>query len=120
VGAEFLSLSATGDRRRLDAVLRADSERERARAVRKLLVGALAVLGVPLWVLAVWPGLASGPVRSLELTAFAFALAGLTGALVWEWACGRRRAWRIAEMAPPPVCSKGVRGACARGPEEES
>jgi hypothetical protein len=119
VATPFITVPTAGDRARLDAVLRADSERERARGVRNLLVAFLAALGVPLWVLAVWPHAASGSVRSLEITAFGFALAGLLGAAAWEWACSRRRASRIAQMGPPPVCSAGVQ-ACARTGNGES
>ena len=92
------SLTLPGDRfrrsPRLEAVLLADAARERARAVRDLLIALLAILGLPLWLLA---------------------------ALVRERWWSRVRSRRVEALGPlPRLRSERLgRAACATPPDEE-
>lgn len=106
---------------RLDAVLAADAARERTRAVRDLLIAVVAVLGLPLWLVAAWPGGFSTQVRLLAATTWAVAaIAAATAAARAHW-WARVRSRRVEALGPlPKLRSEGMSGgACAPGAEEE-
>jgi len=113
-----LAIPRQGDRSKLDAALSADSARERARILRRKLVQLLAGLGLPLWLIAGWPGAFSPDLRGFFLAAFAACLGAVVLAVGWEWRWQRARSWRIAELGPRPRLRS--RDACAGGLEEES
>ena len=118
-----ITLPADGFRRsrRLDAVLLADAARERARAVRDLLIALLAVLGLPLWLLAAWPGRFSAPLRTLAATGWAVAaLAVLAAAVRARWLT-RVRSRRVDALGPLPALrsERAGAGACAPAADEQ-
>jgi hypothetical protein len=119
----FVALVAPrqGDRSKLEAALSADSARERARTLRTRLVHLLGALALPLWLAAGWPGAISAIFRALAVAAFGACLGAVLLSVVWEWRWQRARAWRIADLGPPPRRrTEAPREACAAGPEEES
>jgi hypothetical protein len=104
---------------RLDAVLLADAARERARAVRDLLIALLAVLGLPLWLLAALPGRFSAPLRTLAATGWAVAaLAVLAAAMRAHWLT-RVRSRRVNALGPLPALRSERAGACAPAADEQ-
>jgi peptidoglycan/LPS O-acetylase OafA/YrhL len=103
---------------RLDAVLLADAARERARAVRDLLIAVLALLGLPLWLLAAVPGQFSGSVRVLVATTWAVAALAVLAAVAREHWWTRVRSRRVEALGPLPTL-RSEHGACAAAPEEQ-
>jgi hypothetical protein len=102
VPAEFLSLPASrGDTTRLEAVLAADSRLGRARSRRAGLTQLLALLGVPLWLIAAWPSRLSGDLRALVLASFAAGAAAMLAAVGQEWHWARARTRRVAALGHP-------------------
>ena len=99
----------------------ADAAHERTRAVRDLLIAVLAVLGLPLWLLAAWPGHWASPVRLLAATSWAVAALGLLVALVGERWWSRVRSRRVEALGPLPRlrCERLGRAACAAPADEE-
>ena len=106
---------------RLDAVLLADAARERVRAVRDLLILVLALLGLPLFVLAAWPGHFSTNLRALAAAGWAVAALAFVAALAREHWWTRVRSRRIEALGPLPALRSERRGdgACAAAAEEE-
>ena len=105
---------------RLDAVFIADAARERTRAVRDLLIAVLAVLGLPLWLLAAWPGHWASAVRVLAATSWAVAALGLLTALVRERWWSRVRSRRVEALGPlPRLRSERLGGAACATPADE-
>jgi peptidoglycan/LPS O-acetylase OafA/YrhL len=125
VEREILTLPVSGGRGRmsprLDAILIADAARERARAVRDLLIALLALLGLPLWVVATWPTRWTPELRILAATIWALAAVGLVVALAREQWWSRVRSHRVAALGPLPMlrAERGGGGACATASEEE-
>jgi hypothetical protein len=117
---DFMALPA-GERSRLKGVLVADRGLARARVLRDTAVAGLAVLGVPLWLLDVFPARAWPQLRAFSVTLWAFAAVALVWALVLEWSWNRRRASEIAGLGPLPVLrtAAGQGGACAGTADEE-
>jgi hypothetical protein len=122
---EPITLPASGEPARpsprLAAVLLADAARERARIVRDALTMLLAVLGLPLWLVAAWPGRFSPPLRVLAATGWAVAALAVVAAIVREHWWGRVRSRRVEALGPLPVLRSERRGggACAPAAEEE-
>ena len=106
---------------RLDAVLLADAARERARAVRDLLIALLAVLGLPLWLLAAWPGRFSAPLRTLAATGWAVAALAVLAAVVRAHWWTRVRSRRVDALGPLPALrsERSGAGACAPAADEQ-
>ncbi len=106
---------------RLDAVLLADAARERARAVRDLLIALLALLGLPLFLLVAWPGHFSTGVRALAAAGWAVAALAVVAALAREHWWTRVRSRRVEALGPLPALRSQRRGdgACAAAAEEE-
>src|SRR5262247_4040097 len=88
VPQEPITLPASGERGRLsprlDAVLLADAARERARHVRDALTMLVAVLGLPLWLVAGWPDRFSPSLRILAATGWAVAALAVLFAIARE------------------------------------
>jgi len=105
----------------LDAVLLADAARERVRAVRDLLILVLAVLGLPLFVLAAWPGHFSPNLRALAAAGWAVAALAVLAAFAREHWWTRVRSRRVAALGPLPSLRSESHGdgACATAAEEE-
>jgi hypothetical protein len=119
------SLTLPGDRfrrsPRLEAVLLADAARERARAVRDLLIALLAILGLPLWLLAALPGRFVAPLPTLAATGWAVAaLAVLAAAVRAHWLT-RVRSRRVDALGPLPALrsERAGAGACAPAADEQ-
>ena len=114
-----------GARERLAAIFAAESARQRARALRNAVLAVLGVLGLPLWLLAVWParrGASMTTMATLVETIWAVTFAALLLALSWELVAGRRRARQIATLGPLPVLRstrRGATAACAAPPEDQ-
>jgi len=106
---------------RLDAVLLADAARERARAVRDLLIAFLALLGLPLFVLAAWPGRFSPQLRVLAATGWAVAALAVLAAVAREHWWTRVRSRRVEALGPLPALrpEHHAGAACATASEEE-
>ena len=106
---------------RLDAVLLADAARERARTVRDLLIAVVALLGLPLFLLAAWPGQFSAQVRVLAAAGWAVAALSVLAAVAREHWWTRIRSRRVEALGPLPALRPGHRGAaaCATASEEE-
>ena len=106
---------------RLDAVFIADAARERTRAVRDLLIAVLAVLGLPLWLQAAWPGHWASGVRLLTATSWAVAALGLLIALARERWWSRVRSRRVEALGPLPRLrsERLCRAACVAPADEE-
>jgi hypothetical protein len=106
---------------RLDAILLADAARERARAVRDLLIALLAVMGVPLWLMAASPGRWTEGFRLAAASGWALAGAGLIVAILNERRWARVRSNRIRALGPLPALRAERRGdgACAPAAEAE-
>jgi len=106
---------------RLDAVLLADAARERARAVRDLLIALLAALGLPLWLFAALPGRFSAQIRVLTTTGWAVAAGAVLISIVREHWWTRVRSRRVEALGPLPALRTERRGAaaCAAPSEEE-
>ena len=106
---------------RLDAVLLADAARERARAVRDLLIAVLALLGLPLFVFAAWPGRFSPHLRLLAATGWAVAALAVLAAVAREHWWVRVRSRRVEALGPLPALRSERRsdGACAPASEAE-
>jgi hypothetical protein len=106
---------------RLDAVLLADAARERARAVRDLLIALLALLGLPLFLLAAWPGHFSTGLRAVAAAGWAVAALAVVAALAREHWWTRVRSRRVEALGPLPALRSQRRGdgACAAASEEE-
>jgi hypothetical protein len=125
VGRESITLPAPGQPGRrsasLDAVLIADAARERVRAVRDLLIALVALLGLPLWVIAGWPGRFSSQLRVLSATCWAVAALAVIAALIRERWWSRVRSRRVEALGPLPMLRSERRGdgACATASEEE-
>ena len=115
----------TGAGERLAAIFAADLARERARALRNRLLALLGILGLPLWLLAVWPARRAAGVATLATlleTAWALTFAALLLALGWELLAGRRRSRQIATLGPLPVLRstrRGAASACATPGEDQ-
>jgi len=124
---EFVTLPAPdrndGEGSRLWAIMAADRARERARARRSGLVGALAALGLPVWIAEVWPARIPAEWRSFVAAAWAFAFAAVVLAAIGEGIAHLRRARRIATLGPLPVLRSANRApatpACAATAEDE-
>jgi peptidoglycan/LPS O-acetylase OafA/YrhL len=120
---ESLTLPAEPGRRspRLDAILLADAARERARAVRDALTLLVAVLGLPLWLVAGWPAHFSPHLRLLAATTWAVAAIAVVIALGRERWWSRVRSRRVEALGPLPRLRSERRGAgaCAPTAEEE-
>jgi hypothetical protein len=106
---------------RLDAILLADAARERARAVRGAAVMLLALLGLPLWLIANWPARFPPQLRPLAAAGWALAALVALAALGREYWWGRVRSRRIEALGPLPELRSARRGggACAATSEEE-
>lgn len=106
---------------RLDAVLLADAARERARAVRDLLIALLALLGLPLFLLAAWPGHFATSLRALAVAGWAVAALAVVAALAREHWWTRVRSRRVEALGPLPALrsQRLGDGACAAAAEEE-
>jgi di/tricarboxylate transporter len=106
---------------RLDAVLLADAARERARGVRDLLIAVVALLGLPLWVLAAWPGRFSPQLRVLAATSWAVAALAVVAAVARAHWWSRVRSRRVEALGPLPALrsERAGAGACAAASEEE-
>jgi hypothetical protein len=106
---------------RLDAVLLADAARERVRAVRDLLIAVLAMLGLPLWLVAALPGRFAPQLRLLAASSWAVAALALLTMVARERWWTRVRARRVEALGPLPAMRSGRpgAGACARAAEEE-
>ena len=100
-----ITLPADGFRRsrRLDAVLLADAARERARAMRDLLIALFAVLGFPLWLMTAWPGQFSTSLRALAAAGWAVAALAVVAAVVRAHWWTRVRSRRVDDFGPLPV-----------------
>lgn len=122
---ESTTLPASGEsgRRspRLDAIFLADAARERARAVRDVSMMLLAVLGLPLWLVANWPARFSLELRLLAGTTWALAALVAVVAVARERWWGRVRTRRIGALGPLPRlrAERGRGGACRTPAEEE-
>ena len=118
-----LTLPADRFRRspRLDAVLMADAARERARAVRDLLIALLAVLGLPLWLVAAWPSQFSTSLRTLAAAGWAVAALAVVAAVVRAHWWTRVRSRRVEDLGPLPVLGseRADSGACAPAADEQ-
>jgi hypothetical protein len=116
-----LTLPADRFRRspRLDAVLLADAARERARAVRDLLIAVLAVLGLPLWFVVAWPGLLSVPLRTLAASGWAGAALAVVAVAVRAHWLTRVRSHHVDALGPLPTLRSERAGACAAGADEQ-
>lgn len=106
-------------RSRLEAILTADSARERARARRHKLLGWLGVLGLPLWLRAVWPGRVSADVGVFAATIWALIFVAVLVALVGEGLAHRRRAREIATLGPLPALRTAQGAAACATPADE-
>jgi di/tricarboxylate transporter len=106
---------------RLDAVLLADAARERARGVRDLLIAVVALLGLPLWLLAAWPGRFSPQLRVLAATSWAVAALAVLAAVARAHWLTRVRSRRVEALGPLPKLRTERAGdaACAAAPEEQ-
>ena len=106
---------------RLDAILLADAARERARAVRDLLIIVVALLGLPLFLLAAWPGHFSTGLRAFAAAGWAVAALAVVAATVREHWWTRVRSRRLEALGPLPTLRSPRRGdaACAAASEEE-
>jgi hypothetical protein len=119
------SLTLPADRFRrspqLDAVLLADAARERARAVRDVLIALLAVLGLPLWLLAAWPGQFSTSLRTFAAAGWAVAALAVVAAVVRAHWWTRVRSRRVDGFGPLPALrsERSDRGACAPAADEQ-
>jgi peptidoglycan/LPS O-acetylase OafA/YrhL len=117
------TLPADGFRRtrRLEAVLLADAARERVRAVRDLLIAVLALLGLPLWLVAALPGRFSPQLRLLAAAGWALAALAVLAAVAREHWWSRIRSRRVEALGPLPALrsERPGAGACARAAEEE-
>jgi len=117
------TLPADGFRRspRLDAVLLADAARERVRAVRDLLIAVLALLGLPLWLVAALPGRFSPQLRLVAATSWAVAALAVLAAVARAQWWSRVRSRRVEALGPLPALrsERPGAGACARAAEEE-
>jgi hypothetical protein len=122
---EPITLPASGERgrssSRLDAVLLADAARERARHMRDALTMLVAVLGLPLWLVAGWPGHFSAHLRVLAATTWAVAAIAVVIAHGRERWWSRVRSRRVEALGPLPTLRSERRGAaaCAPSPDEE-
>jgi hypothetical protein len=118
-----LTLPADRFRRspRLDAVLMADAARERARAVRDLLIALLAVLGLPLWLVAAWPRQFSTSLRTLAAAGWAVAALAVVAAVVRARWWTRLRSRRVDDLGALPVLrsERTDSGACAPATDEQ-
>jgi hypothetical protein len=126
----FIALPGPDENRgqgsRVWAILAADGARERARARRQGLVGVLAVLGMPSWIVAMWPAIVPHEWRSFFAAAWAFAFGGVLLALIGEGIARVRRARQVATLGPLPVLRSARRAAagsttaaCAAPAEDE-
>jgi len=117
------TLRADGFRRspRLDAVLLADAARERVRAVRDLLIAVVALLGLPLWLVAAMPGRFSPQLRLLAATGWAVAALAVMATVARERWWSRIRSRRVEALGPLPALrsERPDAGACASSPEEQ-
>ena len=117
------TLRADGFRRspRLDAVLLADAARERVRAVRDLLIAVVALLGLPLWLVAAMPGRFSPQLRLLAATGWAVAALAVMATVARERWWTRIRSRRVEALGPLPALrsERPHAGACASPPEEQ-
>jgi hypothetical protein len=119
------SLTLPADRFRrspqLDAVLMADAARERARAVRDLLIALLAVLGLPLWLVAAWPSQFSTSLRTLAAAGWAVAALAVVAAVVRARWWTRVRSRRVDDFGPLPALrsERNYSGACAPAADEQ-
>jgi hypothetical protein len=106
---------------RLRAIFTAESASVRARGLRGVLIGLLAILGIPLWVALIWPASISRDVRALTEALWAMACAGVLLAAVWEGWWRRQRSRRIANLGPLPVLRSPPleQQACASLADEE-
>ena len=104
---------------RLDAVLLADAARERARAVRDALTMLVALLGLPLWLMAGWPGRFPASLRILAATGWAVAALAVLVAFAREHWWGRVRSRRVEALGPLPRLRSERTGACVPSAEEE-
>jgi hypothetical protein len=106
---------------RLDAVLLADAARERVRAVRDLLIAVVALLGLPLWLMASWPGRFAPQIRLLAATGWALAALAVLATVARERWWTRVRSRRIEALGPLPALrsERPGAGACAPSAEEE-
>lgn len=122
---EPITLPASGERGRLSprlsAVLLADAARERARNVRDALTMLVAVLGLPLWLVAGWPAHFSPHLRVLAATTWAVAAIAVVIALGRERWWSRVRSRRVEALGPLPKLRSERNGgaACAPAAEEE-
>lgn len=111
-----------GARERLAAIFAADHARERARARRQGLLALLGLLGLPLWLSAVWPARLPTGAGTLAATTWAVTFATLLLASACELIAHRRRARQIATLGPLPVLrsAKGTaRAACTALGEDQ-
>jgi hypothetical protein len=115
-------IQSEGGRARLAAIFAADHARERARALRQGLLALLGLLGLPLWVSAIWPARLPAGLGTLAAAAWAVAFATLLVASGWELIAYRRRARQIATLGPLPVLRSARRAAppaCAAPGEDQ-
>ena len=102
-------------------MLLADAARERARTVRDLLIAVVALLGLPLFLLAAWPGQFSAQVRVLAATGWAVAALAVLAAVAHEHWWTRVRSRRVEALGPlPTLRSQRLGGAaCVAASEEQ-
>ena len=106
---------------RLDAVLLADAARERARAARDLLILVVALLGLPLWLIAALPDRFPSPIRLVAATSWAVAALAVLAAVARTHWWTHVRSRRVEALGPLPALRAEHRGggACARASDEE-
>jgi hypothetical protein len=109
---------------RLEAVLLADAARERVRAVRDLLIAVVALLGLPLWLIASWPGAVAPQLRLAAEVTWALAAAAVVAAVAREHWWTRVRSRRVEALGPLPTlrtasAGRAGAGACAQAAGEE-
>jgi hypothetical protein len=109
-----------GDRSQLEAVLSADTGRQRARDLRVRVAHLLVGLGVPLWLAVAWPNAVSAQARAVAGGLWGCAFLALLLALGWEWRSSRLRSWRIAQLGTLRPLTRPPGDACAGGRPEES
>jgi len=121
--APSTTLPPDGFRRspRLDAVLLADAARERVRALRDLLIAVVALLGLPLWLVAALPDRFSPQHRLLAATSWAVAALAVLAAVARERWWTRTRSRGVEALGPLPALrsERLHRRACASPREEQ-
>jgi hypothetical protein len=89
--------------------------------VRDLLIAVVALLGLPLWLVAALPGRFSLQLRLLAATGWALAALAVLAAVAREHWWSRIRSRRVEALGPLPALrsERPGAGACAPAAEEE-